>query len=337
MTERLDIPGLRKDTRLYRVKGLAARSQVYILDAPEIKEVACHPHIVGEDLTGLMERAAFDAAAALLELTPIREAGDELVFEHVLRAAPGYRLHAALRGMGIGFREVWVRPRYKLPSYRDHDEETTKQIEIIYRDFSQLPEDAELVVLKPDTEASGKTAEASLRSLVEAAHGKGSKPRALVIYGFISEPGLRTVEETAIRLGFKDIYFLAAGNITALCHNMYDMPLYGPDESYHAEHGQIRKLGGVADPETLERYLPEFIPGADQPGDWSARQSRVFTGTGYEPGGIEKHLRNSITLIEKLWQISGDQPWFMDFHEQAIRRELEALHRELSAELKGKI
>ncbi|MDJ0270848.1 MAG: hypothetical protein NXY59_10005 [Aigarchaeota archaeon] len=335
LTERLGIPGLRPGSRVYRVKGVSRSSQVYILDAPELKDVACHPHIVGDELIALMERAALDASRVLLELTPIKEAGeDALVFEHILRAAPGYRLHAALQSLGIRFREVWVRPRYKLPSYRDHDEEATKEIEIIYEDFSQLPEGVELTVLKPDTEASGKTAEASLRRLVEEAEKRGSNPRDLIIYGFISEPGLRVVEETARRLGFKQIYFLAAGDVTALCHNMYDMPLYGPDESYYSEHHELKRLGGVADHETLERYIPEFIPGADQPGDWSARQKLVYTGTGYEPGGIEKHLKNSIELIERLWSISKPEPWFMEFHEEAAKRELELLRMKL-AELKA--
>lgn len=293
-------------------------------------KVACHPHIVGRELEELMEKVAYDASKVLIELTPIKNLkGDEIVFEHVLRAAPGYLLHKKLREENIDFREVWVRPRYKLPSYRDHDEESMKEIEIIYQDFSQLPEGVEITVIKPDTEASGRTAEVSLRRLREEVEEKNSKLRDLIIYGFISEHGLKIIEEVALRLGFEKTYFIALGNLTSLCYNMYDMPLYGPDESYYSQYREIRRLGGVTDIEVFEDYLPEFIPGSDQPGDWSARQEKLYTGIGYEPGGIRKHLENSINLIEKLWKISQNQEWFMEFHEDAIRRELEKLYQKL--------
>ena len=40
-------------------------------------------------------------------------------------------------------------------------------------------------------------------------------------------------------------------------------------------------------------------------------------------------MKNSIELIERLWKISRGMDWFMDFHERAIKRELEALRNEL--------
>lgn len=333
LTEEVGVSGLREGSKVFRVRLPGARSEVYVVDTLAGKDIACHPSIVGEELWRLSLEAALDAARAILELTPLGEVGwGSVVFEHVLRAAPGYKLHEALRVVepGAGFREVWVRPRYVTPSYRDHDEEAAKRLVVVYEDFSQLPEGVELTVLKPDTEASGRTGTVALERLAAAAEERGSGLGELVVYGFVSEPGLRAVEEVALRLGFRRTYFFAVGNLTALCHNLYDMPLYGPDESYYSEHGGVKLLGGVADYSTLERYALEFIPGADQPGDWSARQSRVYTGTGWEPGGIEKHLRNSVHLIERLWEICRGQPWFMEFHEEAIKRELEALRRALA-------
>ncbi|RLG00018.1 MAG: hypothetical protein DRN49_03555 [Thaumarchaeota archaeon] len=317
-------------SKIFRIKGFPSDCEVYIVDSDAGREIACHPSIVGDQLSQLCLEIASDAAQAILQFTPLREyAGDSIVFEHVLRAAPGYRLHEALKDVGISFREVWVRPRYVTPSYRDHDEETAKRLVIVYEDFSKLPENQDLIVIKPDTEASGRTGEIALRRLAKFVEEKGSRLEELIIYGFISEPGLKAIYEVAKKVGFKKIYAFAIGNLTALCYNMYDMPLYGPDESYYAECGEIKKLGGIIDYAALEKYAAEFIPGADQPGDWSARQVKVFTGTGYEPGGIPKHLKNSIEFIEKLWKISKDRDWFMEFHEVAIKRELQALRNEL--------
>lgn len=334
LTERVEVEGLGRSSRVYLAK-LPHGTRVYILDTPEIRALACHPHIVGEEFARLNLEAAREAAKTLLTLTPLGDAGrDEVVFQHVLRAAPGYRLHEALREMGIGFREVWVRPRYVTPSYRDHDEDQSKRLEIVYEDFSQLPEGGELIVVKPDTEASGRTALKSLERLRKAAEERGARLHTLIIYGFISEYGLRAVDQYARSIGFKETHFLAAGNITALCRNLYDMPLYGPDESHYQETGEIKLISGIVDQETLTDYLPEFIPGADQPGDWSARQTRVYTGHGYEPGGIEKHLRNSISLLESLWKLSKNQPWFREFHRQALRKELQALQETLNQYIK---
>lgn len=329
LTEPVEVSGLARGTRVFRVRGFPSDCEVYIVDSLAGKDIACHPHIVGEELAGLCLEAARDAARAITELTPLREyGGGAVVYEHVLRAAPGYRLHEALRELGVGFREVWVRPRYVVPSYRDHESEA-KAIEIVYDDFSNLPRREVLLVLKPDTEASGRTGEASLRRIAEVAEERNSALEELIVYGFISKPGLETIYGAAKDVGFRKVYFFAIGDLTALCHNMYDMPLYGPDESYYAEKGELRLLGGIVDHSTLERYLLEFIPGADQPGDWSARQSIVYTGYGYEPGGIEGHLRNSLKLIERLWMISKGHEWFMEFHEEAIKRELEELGKAL--------
>jgi len=322
-TEDVRVEGLSPGSRVYRVKGLPRSCEAYIIDCEAGREIACHPHIVGERLGELALVCARDAAKAITQLTRLREyRADAIVFEHVLRAAPGYRLHEALREIGLGFREVWIRPRYVIPSYRAHHAADERRIEIVYEDFSELPRRELLMVLKPDTEASGRTGRASLERLAEVAEERNSALEELIVYGFISIDGLKVIHETASRLGFRRTYFFAIGNLTALCHNLYDMPLYGPDESYYSERGELKLLGGITSYEAFNRYLPEYIPGADQPGDWSARQTALYTGYDYEPGDIEKHLTNSIALIEKLWRISRGQEWFTEIHERAIEREL---------------
>ena len=115
-TEEVLVSG--QSCRIFRVKGFPSDCEVYIVDSDAGKEVACHPSIVGERLAKLCLEMALDAVKAILEFTPLREyGGDSIVFEHVLRAAPGYRLHEAFRDAGLDFREVWVRPRYVTPSY----------------------------------------------------------------------------------------------------------------------------------------------------------------------------------------------------------------------------
>lgn len=331
LTEKVDVEGLSPGSSIFRVKGFPRDCEVYVIDCEAGRRIACHPHIVGEELAELSLLCARDAARAIAQLTDLREYGrDAIIFEHVLRAAPGYRLHEALREAGLEFREVWVRPRYVIPSYRAHHAADERRIEIIYEDFSELPRRELLIVLKPDTEASGRTGRASLQRLAEAAEEKNSALEELIVYGFISIDGLKAIHQTARELGFKRTYFFAIGNLTALCHNLYDMPLYGPDESYYSEKNELKLLGGITDYETFSKYLPEYIPGADQPGDWSARQKMLYTGYDYEPGDIEKHLTNSINLIERLWKISRDQEWFTSMHEEAIKRELEHLRGELA-------
>ena len=150
LTDPLQVFG--SNSKIFQVKGFPGDCKVYIVDSDAGKEIACHPSIVGDRLAKLCLEMALDAAKAILEFTPLREyGGDSIVFEHVLRAAPGYRLHEALKDVGVDFREVWVRPRYVTPSYRDHDEEAAKRLVIVYEDFSNLPENRDLMVVKPDT------------------------------------------------------------------------------------------------------------------------------------------------------------------------------------------
>jgi hypothetical protein len=108
------------------------------------------------------------------------------------------------------------------------------------------------------------------------------------------------------------------------------MPLYGPDESYYEATGEIRALGSVVDRSPLEDMITEFPPGSDQPGDWSARQEKLFTGASYEPGNIKEHLLNSASLLRRLREISRRQPWFREWHDEIFVREIRSLEEALS-------
>jgi hypothetical protein len=104
------------------------------------------------------------------------------------------------------------------------------------------------------------------------------------------------------------------------------MPLYGVDEWLWRKDHQVHKLGALVDRRTLLDYVPEVIPGADQPGDWSARQTRLYNGLGYEQGDVPGHLENSARLIKGLLEIGTLTEW----QRQLALKELEVLEAELS-------
>jgi hypothetical protein len=81
-----------------------------------------------------------------------------------------------------------------------------------------------------------------------------------------------------------------------------------------------RELGSIVDIETLDRFLPEFIPGSDQPGDWSNRQTTIHTTKKRsEKGEIKTHLQNSIKLVNNLLKISNFEPWQQKIAEKELK------------------
>ncbi len=322
------VNGLTGGTTVFEVDW-AGESKVFLIDSFAGKEFACHPSVVGTKLDRLAFEAAKDAANFMAKSLHAVDT-DNTVFLNVLRAAPGYKLYEGFEYLGINLRQLWIRPRYVLPSYRDH-EDTTKTIEVVYENFEALPSNRKLCLIKPDTEATGKTSEVALKRAFEAAEAKNSEIKHLIIYGFVSKPGLEYLEKILHPYGPK-ISVLAIENLTALCFNKYDMPMFGVDESFHSEFGEIKKVSGTASRETFRRFLPEFIPGVDEPGDWSARQTRVFTGLAYEDGGISKHARNSMRFLERLRALLEKLPemeQFLDRYKLLITNELRSL-RELA-------
>jgi hypothetical protein len=327
-TEPIECKNLSSSTRVFKIRKSNLTENLYIIETVSGRRIACHPHIVGTCLKSLALEAALDAAKAINELTGLHKTNPEsVIFEHVLRAAPGYELHTAFKQLNRGkpYREVWIRPLHERPSYRDHDHEEASPLKIVYEDFRTLPRDKEIIVLKPDTEATGRTGQLSVERLIERSDEVGSTIRRLILYGFISAPALKIIGETTQKHGI-ELFAFSIGNITDLAYNGYDMTLYGVDESYWKATGKIKKLGSIVDFETLTRYTPEFIPGLDQPGDWSNRQALVnATEKKTEPGLIREHLTNSIKILESLMAISD----FKDWQTKIARKELRLLHASL--------
>jgi hypothetical protein len=321
-TSPIRVRGADSATSIFKIDRPDLIEELYIVDTEQGRRIACHPHIVGEELKALALDAALEAAKAIEQLTDLSEKNkDCIVFENVLRAAPGYELQAALKEVHgrREFRNVWIRSRYEKPSYRDHDEEPSTRLNIVYEDFEALPCNREIVVLKPDTEATGKTGQISIDRIVEKCKDVGSRIEKVILYGFISVPGLKRISQTAQKYDIA-LAALSIGNVTDLADNGYDMTLYGIDESYWKSNGEVRKLGSIVDSSTLNRYLPIFVPGSDQPGDWSNRQTTIhMTKEKTEQGAIAQHLQNSIELIKSLKRISDYEQWQQEIAEKELQ------------------
>ena len=317
---------LSKGSRIYSVQHSSLNA--YVIDTPMTRRIACHPHVVGKELESLTLECAQQSLPAILELSQNDAPGRncEVVFEQILRAAPGYRLHdAAGKLIPDSFRTVYIRPRYTHASYRDHDGMAQRQLNVVYENFSNLPREKEILLIMQDTVASSRSAEISIEAAMNHCEKAGSRIAKWILYGFISLNGLMALDKAAHSHGIPLVAF-AMGNLTALSANNYDMPLFGVDEWLWQRKHEIHKLGALADRTTLTEYLEEFIPGSDQPGDWSARQTKLFTGTDYESGDIPGHLENSRQLIKRLLEIDT----FTDWQKQIAFNELKLLERGLA-------
>jgi hypothetical protein len=318
-----------RKTRIYKVSGI--EPSTFIIDTPMAREIACYPHLVGESLEQRSREAAAKALPAILELSDVNEKrGDsEIVFEQILRAAPGYKLQdIAPKVLGSSYRTVYVRPRYTHKSYRDHDGVVQREIEIVHQQFSEFPKGKKIALIMQDTVASGRSGEISINATLTHCQQSGCKIEKWILYGFISKYGLEVLHRIAKQNDIAMVAF-AIGNLTALSSNNYDMPLYGVDEAHWQKTHTIRKIGSIIDRTSLKEYMPYFVPGSDQPGDWSARQRNLFNGISHEPGDIVGHLNNSIRLIKSLCEIGDFEPW----QERIAEEELNLLQKTLQTEI----
>jgi hypothetical protein len=319
---------LGKHTRIFEINRLS--TPTFIIDTPMAREIACYPHLVGEPLEQRSREAAEEALPAILELSQVDEKrqGSEIVFEQILRAAPGYKLQdVAPKVLGTSFRTVYLRPRYTHRSYRDHDGAVQREIEIVHQDFSEFPKGKKIALVMQDTVASGRSGEVSINATLNKCQKTGCKIEKWILYGFISQYGLEILSRIAKQNEISIVAF-AMGNLTALSTNNYDMPLYGIDEAHWQKTRTIQKIGSTIDRVSLEEYAPCFVPGSDQPGDWSARQRKLFNGVSFEPGDIVGHVNNSVRLIKSLCEIGCFEPW----QQSIAEKELNLLQKTLQIE-----
>lgn len=299
-----------------------ADAATYILDTDSGLRLACEPELVGSK----MEREAVRAAQAVVSLISKLCSSKKVLFLHLLRASRGYGLHYALRSGGFEVKEVSVRVAYAGSTIGTHE---GREAKVVYSNLAQVSGDDSVLVLA-DTVATGQTVNLALDHLFKEAELRGARIREVHVYGFLSEPGVKRVGEFLKRMDVSRVYFYALQDLTALSSNNYDMPLYGPDLPSFRSHG-LSSLGGVAAEETLDRMLPYYFPGMDQPGDWSERQCSLFNGEGYEKGRIVDHLERSLLMLEELHDAVRAYPWFREWMEEVYltrkRRLLDVLSR----------
>ncbi|MEM4870985.1 MAG: hypothetical protein QXF68_04920 [Thermofilaceae archaeon] len=287
--------------RAYRA-DVDSRATVIILDTDSGLRMACEPEIVGTRL----EREALQAARAAAAIIAKTAGSREVAFLHVLRASMGYRLHEALKEGGFRLAEAYVRVRY--PGYSTGCHEG-RRAEVVYANLGGVSRERVLVVA--DTVATGESLARALAYFLPAVEAKGARVREVHVYGFLAEEGVRRVSAELEELGVERIFFYALQDLAALASNKYDMLLYGPDIPAY-KSGKLVSLGGIVAEETLERMLPHYFPGMDQPGDWSERQCLLFNGGGFEEGRIGEHLERSLRALDELHEAVRAFPWYRE-------------------------
>ena len=284
--------------------------KVYILDCIEGREVASKPELVGEEFLKANYNAALKAAKLVVDLL---DPDTPKLLLHILRGSPGYRLHDALRSIGVDYREIWVRPRYLIGGFRDHRE---RRIEVVYESYRDLQglENVECDLIVADTIATGTTLSASLSRVLGKLRSLGLTVKDTVVYGFMSLEGIRNSLDAMDRLGQR--VFIALEDVTALAENMYDMPLYGVDETTYARRRVLRSIGGITVLEAFRGMVASYAPGMDQPGDWSERQPLLYTGEDNEKGDIKGHLKRSLETLRRLRPLTRRAEWYREWMDE---------------------
>ena len=316
---RLPLDSVSPSTRVYSVKTSDSPllredlGECFLLDTPEAQKIASNPHLVGEELAELCQTTAHEFESMLLELGLI---GDSTGILHILRGSSGYMVNEAIPELPM----INIRTEYSEDGYRAHSDDS-RRIEVTYSDYHGQDFDTLII---PDTYATGRSVEAALTTFRESGHS----PKTVIIYGFIAIPAIQRLHRLCQQEKCR-LITVALCDITQLAANNYDMTLFGPDEHLHTTKGELNKLGSIVGEETLQEMVENYIPGLDQPGDWSERQTKLFSGYGIEDGNIKGHLSKSIKFIEELDKINRTQEWYNDQIKELVENELKSLHETL--------
>jgi uracil phosphoribosyltransferase len=286
---------------------------MYLIDTPSGCKIACHPHFVSDELSVLCLDAAQEFKKTLDELGLISEKSGIL---HILRGSGGYMVDKALPNLPL----INIRTQYTEDGYRAHSD-NSRRINITYSDYHSTEYDTLLV---PDTYATGRSVETALRYMFK----QGLGVERIILYGFIAASGVERVYRLLKEHDIKLTVF-AICDITQLYSNNYDMPLYGLDEHLYKETGEIKPLGSIVDVETLRKMIPHYVPGMDQPGDWSERHTNLYNGYGEESGDIKGHLEKSMELIKSLDELNHKQPWYNEKIRKITVTEITILQKRL--------
>jgi hypothetical protein len=229
---------------------------------------------------------------------------------HILRGSSGYMVHETLSEVPL----INIRTQYNEDVYRAHMDDD-RRIDVTYSDYHETGFDSLII---SDTYATGRSVEAALAHMFE----QGLSVERVIICGFIAIPGIERVHRLLTEHEVHLTVF-AICDITQLYTNNYDMPLYGIDEYIYKKTGEARPLGSIVSLTTLRDMIPHYIPGMDQPGDWSERHNNLFNGYSNEDGDIKGHLGKSIEFIESLDLLNSQQPWYTQCNREVTRKEIE--------------
>jgi len=306
-----------QETRLYEVDVHkspilgSVEGHIFLIDTPSGRRIACHPHLVAEELSSLCFDSAMELVLALYELGLISNDSGIL---HVLRGGLGYRLDKASPELPV----INIRTHYSQDGYRSHSDDS-RRINVTYSDYYENSFDSLIV---PDTYATGRSVEAALHHMFE----QGLSVENVIMYGFIAAPGVERVYKFIAEHGVQLTVF-AICDISQLYANNYDMPLYGLDEHLYKQQGTIKPLGSIVSLETLRDMIPYYMPGMDQPRDWSERHTDLFNGYNNESGDIHGHLMKSIELMRSLDELNSQQPWYTEEIQTLTMKEIENCRR----------
>jgi len=288
--------------------------ETYIIDSLAGGEIACHPYLVGQAL----RKKCVEVALAFQKALQVLDLYSDLSILHILRGASGYIVPEVLPSETP---LLSIRTEYHEDGYRSHSDDS-RRLEVTFRNY---PTKKISTLIMPDTYATGRSAETGINDLIT----HGLKPKRVILYGFIASPSLQRLGQLCQQHEIELISF-GICSITPLAHNNYDMPIYGLDESYYTKTGKIRYLGCIIPSETLERLLPEYVAGMDQPGDWSERHHQLFNGNGNENGNMMGHLKKSQHLIQILDNLNSQQKWYTELHREIANRTLNKINDEMS-------
>ncbi len=261
---------------------------------------------------------AVDFRAALGGLGLIADGGYAIL--NILRGSSGYMVSGVFPS---DIPIVSVRTEYSEDGYRAHSDDS-RRVRVTYSNLDPRGPDASSTLIIPDTFATGRSAEAALTHLL----GEGVEPERVVLYGFTAIPALERLGLLCAGWGVELVSFSIC-DVTQLASNHYDMPVYGLDESLWESSGEIRRLGSIVDEETLRRFMPRYVAGLDQPGDWSERHLDLYDGAGVVSGDVVGHLRKSIGLVESLVGLNSGQSWYDGLHGGIAEAELGLLRETL--------
>jgi len=300
---------------------------LYILDTSQGCDIACHSYIVGKDFSIRMKNCADEMIKVFSYIAGLSQLKDSIIFCQILRACMGYEFSKKNKKTEYNIKDIWIRPVYMNRSYRDHLSESSNII-IAFEDFSLLPKNSNITLVIQDTIASGNTLIAVLNRVIDYCKLYNISISTLYLYGYFSEYGLKIISSLLKRNKIK-VYAFSIGNISDLSYNMYDMPIYGIDKSFYEIFNKIKNIGCIIDKSTLERYILHYFPGCDQPGDFSDRQDTLLTNSNnkliYEKGNVIQHLNNSCKFLKEICEISKNQEWYKEYHNNIYKNEMSEL------------